>query len=314
MARASITLSALASLALAIPVAAQRPSPRLDPELQDLRESTPIEPATETPRRGHGARLHWDDRWGHWAVADQVGIGVLLAATVAFQIAGPRRGNDPWLRVAPIDEAARSGFRLEREVGRQRVRDVSDVFLSMTVAWPLLFDALASALWYHESPRVARELALLAVETQFITATIQSFANMVSSRQRPYVQDCGTEVDADDRECKNRVRFRSFFSGHASQSFAGAATTCLYHARVPLYGGGTREAVPCIAMMLLATGVATFRIMGDMHWATDVLTGAAVGIAVGALVPALRMRAQRDRLQISFVPFGVGIGMVGVYR
>lgn len=288
-------------------------APLLDPELEQP-EPTPIEaPEVRRGRPGHGAPLTWDERWGRWGVADQVGIGFLLAGTVGFQIAGPLRSDDPWVRTATIDETVRDAFRLNREIGRQRVRDASDVFLSLTVAWPLLFDALASALWYHESPRVARELALLSVETQFITATIQSFANMISSRQRPYVQDCGTEVDPNDRECRARVRFRSFFSGHTSQAFAGAATTCMYHARVPLYGGGTREAIPCIAMMTLAAATATFRIMGDMHWVTDVVTGAVFGIGIGTLVPALRMRAQRDRLQISLVPYGVGLGMVGAY-
>ena len=272
--------------------------PLLDPELQEP-EPTPIEQAVQPRGRpGHGAPLHWDDRWGRWGVADQVAIGLLLAGTVGFQIAGPRRSDDPWVRTSTLDET---------------VRDASDVFLSLTVAWPLLFDALASALWYHESPGVARELALLSVETQFVTATIQSFANMISSRQRPYVQDCGTEVDPNDRECKSRVRFRSFFSGHSSQAFAGAATTCMYHARLPLYGGGTREAIPCIAMMTLAAATAAFRIMGDMHWVTDVITGAVMGIAVGTAVPALRMRAQRGRLQLSVVPNGVGVGLVGAY-
>ncbi len=288
--------------------------PVLDPELQNLPEPTPIEePEPERARPGHGPPIHWDERWGHWGVADQVSIGLLVAATIGFQIAGPRRADDPWVRTSRLDETVRDGFRLNREVGRQRIRDVSDVFLSLTVAWPLLFDALASALWYHESPRAARELALLSVETQFITATIQSFANMVTSRQRPYVQDCGTEIDPDDRECRQRVRWRSFFSGHTSQAFAGAATTCMYHARLPLYGGGTSEAMPCIAMMTLAAATGIFRIMGDMHWVTDVAVGAVMGTAIGLMVPALRMRSQRDRLQISLVPYGIGAGLVGAY-
>lgn len=287
--------------------------PLLDPELEQP-EPTPIEePEEPRARPGHGAPLHWDDRWGRWGVADQVMIGILLAGTVGFQIAGPRRADDPWVRTSTLDETVRDGMRFRSEAARQRIRDASDVFLSLTVAWPLLFDALASALWYHESPRVARELALLSVETQFVTATIQSFANMISSRQRPYVQDCGTEVDPNDRECKSRVRYRSFFSGHTSQAFAGAATTCMYHARLPLYGGGTREAIPCIAMMTLAAATGAFRIMGDMHWITDVLTGAVVGIAAGVAVPALRMRAQRGRLQISLVPNGLGLGVTGAY-
>lgn len=304
-------------LSLSSIVAHAQDVPALDPELlEPEREPTPIErprPPRVRARTGHGPPLHWDERWGRWGVADQVAIGLLLAGTVGFQIAGPRRSDDPWVRTSTLDETVRDGLRLEREVGRQRIRDASDVFLSLTVAWPLLFDALAAALWYHESPRVARELALMAVETQFVSATIQSFANMISSRQRPYVQDCGTEVDPDDRDCTSRVRYRSFFSGHTSQAFAGAATTCMYHARVPLYGGGTTEAMPCIAMMTLAAATGLFRIMGDMHWITDVVTGAVMGTAVGLIVPALRMRARRNRLQISLVPNGIGLGMVGAY-
>ncbi|MEM9068009.1 MAG: phosphatase PAP2 family protein [Myxococcota bacterium] len=284
--------------------------PLLDPEL------TPEEPEVRPPLAapGHGAPLHWNENWGHWGLADQINLGIMLGSTIAFQIVGPRRtGDDAWTGTTALDRTFRRGLAVNNIARRQRIRDASDVFLTLAVSWPLLFDGLASALWYHQSPKVARELALLSVETQFITASIQSLANILGSRRRPYVTDCGGLVDERDQECRGRVRFRSFFSGHTSQAFAGAATTCVFHARVPLYGGSGIEALPCVAMMTVAAATGLFRILGDMHWATDVITGAAVGITVGSLVPALRMRTWGDRTRVRIAPHGLGLALLGHY-
>ncbi len=285
--------------------------PLLDPELFDLDE--PPVPDEPTIEGGHGAPLHWDERWGHWGLADQIAIGITLASTVAFQIIGPL-DEERWLGTPRLDDTFRDAFRIRSQRGQQRARDVSDLTLSLTVSFPFLFDGLVSALWYRRSPEAARELALMSVQTQFITATVQSLANMIGSRRRPYVQECGVTIDPEDEMCSSGARWRSFFSGHTSQAFAGAVTTCVFHARLPLYGGGSREAVPCVAMVALATLTGALRMAGDMHWYTDVLTGALVGTVVGALVPALRMRPQRDgALRVSIVPHGLGLGVVAVY-
>lgn len=267
--------------------------------------------------------LEWGEGWGHFGLADYIVLGVSLAGTVGAQVVGPlRRDETAWTGQTRFDETVRRVLRRGEDRERERMKDVSDILLSLTVSWPFLFDGLMSALWYHDEPEIGRELALMAVEVQFISATIQSLANF-SSRERPYGDICGAPgaqpddaLPEDDGACTGSVRHRSFFSGHTSQSFAAAATVCMFHARLPLYGGGSPDALACGMGMALATTVGAFRIMADVHHITDVITGAAVGTAVGIALPALRMRnwGRRNERHISVVPNGVGLAVVGNLR
>lgn len=277
------------------------------------RFETTAHPDTPTPS------LEWPEHWGSFGLWDYGLLGGALAVTVGTQLVGPLNQGEPfanagWQRTSRFDEATRRNLRRDDLDERSRLRDASDLLLSLTVSFPFLFDGLVSAFWYHESPEVGRELALLAIEVQFVTAAIQSTANMLASRVRPYVRDCGGELASDNGDCTGSVRFRSYFSGHTSQAFAGAVTSCVFHARFPLYGGGSKDVLPCIGMLAGATAVGVFRMMGDMHYVTDVLSGALVGTAVGLTLPLLRMRNRESGRHVSIVPNGLGLAVVGSLR
>ena len=246
--------------------------------------------SSEEPADGHGHRLIWPDNWGRWTLTDTLtsaGAGILTALFLGL---GPRFEGQ-WDTPNALDAAARDALGVHSPRPRQRLLDASDLTLSAAVSIPLLIDAMVIAWWYHDSPDVARELALLAVEVQFITSVIQTASNVFASRQRPYGRRCGDTVDASDRDCIQPVRYRSFFSGHTSQSFAGAVTSCMFHARLPLYERKAYDRLACATGLLAATTTGMLRIFGDMHYLTDVLTGALVGSAIGVLIPALRMRS-----------------------
>jgi membrane-associated phospholipid phosphatase len=61
--------------------------------------------------------------------------------------------------------------------------------------------------------------------------------------------------------------------------------------------------------------------MGDMHYATDVITGALVGSAVGITIPLLRAhRGDNDKaepkassVKMTLIPVGAGLGVGGVF-
>jgi len=279
---------------------------------------------TRTPGRGIAARLretadefgptlHWGETWGHAGALDYSVIGVSIAATTTFQILGPLAPDDPWVATTATDRSVRDRLGSHDEEQRGRMQDASDLLLSLVVSFPFLFDGLVTALWYHRSPEAGRELALLALETQFVTATLQSFANMVTSRQRPFVRRCGSEeLPFDNGDCSGQMQYRSFFSGHTSQSFAAAATTCVFHGRLPLYGGGAPDALACAGALAVATTVGVLRITADMHYLSDVIAGALAGTAIGTLVPLLRMRGPRRRVAV--VPNGLGLSVLGELR
>ena len=123
--------------------------------------------------------------------------------------------------------------------------------------------------------------------------------------------------------CQPAGQSESFFSGHTGIAFTGAMLTCMHHVRLPLYDksriGGT---IVCGSMMggAAATGVA--RIMGDKHHASDVLVGAAIGLASGFLVPWLHYRGGPQRQETGSIrllpapfaaPSGGGMGVVGFF-
>jgi membrane-associated phospholipid phosphatase len=94
----------------------------------------------------------------------------------------------------------------------------------------------------------------------------------------------------------------SFPSGHTSASFA-TATVLERHF-------GWKVGVPAYA---LATYVGASRLQENKHFASDVLFGAAVGIAAGRAVTFDHGR-KRVTLSPLVVPGGVGIALVGVGR
>lgn len=77
--------------------------------------------------------------------------------------------------------------------------------------------------------------------------------------------------------------FASFPSGHTAHAFALATTVSLE------LGGWT----PWIAYPL-ATGVGASRVIGGLHWATDIVAGAALGIFTARLTDRLHGRGGGD--------------------
>ncbi|MBW2456794.1 MAG: phosphatase PAP2 family protein, partial [Deltaproteobacteria bacterium] len=185
------------------------------------------------------------------------------------------------------DDDVRDAARLHSFDSRRRAREASDVLLTTLTTYPVMFDALVLANWYHDRPDVAWNMAIIDIETMAIVASLQQLTNIVTHRERPYGSECGSDIEDQSQDCDGNNRFYSLFSGHASQSFTSAALTCSHHMNLPLYGGGAVEAVPCVAGFSLATFTAALRVYSDRHYFSDVVLGAAVGTTAGFVVPWL---------------------------
>lgn len=270
--------------------------------------------------------LEWPEEWtafdtGHYFITGGAIVSLLIATAL-----GPREEERDAGGVL-FDEDVRTALRAPTEESRRIARDFSDVLLTVTTSWPFIADAVFSAAFYHQSPNLGLNMALINFETLMVIAALQAVTNVTVSRERPYGRTCGPELSEDTRMCDAARRFESFFSGHTSQAFGGAALTCMHHMNIPLYGGGPVEAIPCITGFAMATATGMLRVVGDQHYLTDVIVGAAIGTSVGFLVPWIfhyngtpatplgeeQATAEPSHFQVMVLPTSTGIEAVGTF-
>jgi membrane-associated phospholipid phosphatase len=123
--------------------------------------------------------------------------------------------------------------------------------------------------------------AWIMVNTFILTTGITDGTKKVVARERPgFYYGRQSETEAADHPSERNL---SFFSGDTSWAFSLAAcgsTLAFLHGyrAAPWIAAGTGVA---------ASAAGVLRIVGDMHWATDVMTGAVVGTGIGIALPLL---------------------------
>ena len=174
----------------------------------------------------------------------------------------------------------------------------SDVGLYTAIALPFALDLGDSLIQRARdgSPDRRRHMrgwgrdVVILLETFAVNYATTNVVKFAVRRPRPYSYDPDSEV-ADPTENDARL---SFFSGHASTTFAmAAAYASLFQARHPR----SRWIAPVwVVGMTLASTTAIARVAAGKHFWTDVIVGAAVGSAVGVAIPALHRRRDRGPL------------------
>ncbi|WNF25654.1 phosphatase PAP2 family protein [Streptomyces sp. C11-1] len=143
----------------------------------------------------------------------------------------------------------------------------------------LLIAVAVVALWW----RGARPLALRVAATSLLASLLQQGLKTVVGRERPQWPD---PVDTAD--------YSAFPSGHAMT----AAVSCgLLVWLLRLYGTGPGVWGAALAVAVVsAVGVAVTRVYLGVHWLSDVVGGALLGVAAVALCAAgyARVPARRD--------------------
>jgi len=262
-----------------------------------------------------GRPLEW--HWARFTTADLIVTGVAGGVTLAMAIVKPRGvhvAGGIW-----FDDAVRDALRADTSQTRYQFRDASDVGLSLMATWPFFADSLMSAWWYRGSRDVAEQMALVNLQTLAISGAVQGITNVLVSRERPYGSECGTAaLPSAAVDCEGPTHYRSFFSGHAAFSFTSAALICMDHAKHHLLGEPW-DTLSCAGGYAVAASTATFRVVADVHYATDVLSGAVVGTLIGYGVPLLHYShvdlgtVRAGSLHMQVVPSGLGAGVVGTF-
>jgi membrane-associated phospholipid phosphatase len=230
-------------------------------------------------------KVVWNPAWRPFELVDYVSTGVFLAGSFAVLAIPPT--EDRWLVINDLDAEVRKVLRPEGQDGRDAARDASDILLMFAVN-QILVDTFIVTWWGHDAGSVAYQMALINVQALGFNAAINGLVSGLASRQRPYGPDeCVGEANTELDDCRSNKRYRSFFSGHTSTTFTVAGLTCLHHAYLPLYGNPALDALACVASIGVANATGIMRIVADVHWASDVIVGAAMGTVSGTLVPWL---------------------------
>ena len=155
----------------------------------------------------------------------------------------------------------------------KKLDDVGDLFLITGMISPALFAVTPKDEWFT--------ILTMYAETALIANGIKELAKLAVDRPRPYMYF----EDYPQKEVYRNDWCKSFPSGHSTMTFTAAAFNtfvfCKYFPDSPwryaVIGGS----------YAIAITTASRRLASGNHFATDVLTGAALGTLCGFLVPYL---------------------------
>jgi membrane-associated phospholipid phosphatase len=242
--------------------------------------ASPACTAATTHERDH--RLVWNEAWPRFRPIGYVVTSASVLSAVAVTLfLHPTKPH--WTGGVLFDDAARDTLRARDPGVRDAIRLASDITLITTVAQDLLIDGALIPL-ADGSPDVAAQLSLMNTTALSLNILVTTVLKAVG-RERPLIADCRKNPNFDPL-CNSQA-YESFPSAHSGTAFTAAGLTCVHHAYLPIYGSGAGDSAACIGSLTLATATGLFRVVGDRHYASDVLVGAAIGFSIGYIYPWL---------------------------
>jgi membrane-associated phospholipid phosphatase len=263
------------------------------------------EPAAEP------SELVW--KWPRFRTSEYIGTGVVGAAAIGVFFFAGLRDEPRWTGGILFDDAVRDAVRVRSREGTSTVRRLSDVTAIGVLVLTLGVDSLAVPL-LRGSSDVAGQLLLLDAEALAVNSLFTTSAFDLIARARPSYDECRKDPTSD--ELCGVGTTASFWSGHTAQAFTAAGLSCAHHAYAKIYGSTAADVLGCAGAISLSAATGTFRVLGDRHYASDVLVGAVVGFGIGYGMPTLLHYTAGDeprRVGIAVVPStsGVSLGATG---
>jgi membrane-associated phospholipid phosphatase len=271
-----------------------------------------------------GERLQWNDEWPHFRAIGYLLTGASAASALAVTFLIPYPHHPRWQGGILFDDAVRTGLRARGPAQRDAIRLASDVTLGTSIVHVALLDSLIVP-FARGSSEVALQLTLMNAQAFSLNALVATLMFKAIARERPLIRSCREDPDYDPL-CSTGV-YASFPSSHASTAFTAAGLACVHHEYLPLYGGPW-DGVACAGSLSVAFATGAFRVIGDRHYATDVIFGAIAGFSLGYIYPWLfhyrygghesERRADSVMPQWSFIPGGssdapYGVSVAGIF-
>jgi membrane-associated phospholipid phosphatase len=228
-------------------------------------------------------RLQWNEDWPRFRPAEYVATGVVGTGAIVMYFAVRAQARPHWVGGILFDDAVRDALRVHSPSALQTVWALGTGVDIALVALTVGVDSLAVPA-FRGAPDVSFQLGLMDAEAFAFSSVVGIGLYDSVGRARPSYEDCQrnpTFVGCDISPTA------SFPSGHTVEAFTAAGVSCANHAYLPLYGSRLWDTLACGRDVFLATSEGVLRIVGDRHYATDVLAGAAIGFGFGYGVPTL---------------------------
>jgi membrane-associated phospholipid phosphatase len=174
---------------------------------------------------------------------------------------------------------------------------VSDITVGLALGIPPVVDLVVVG-----PHRAFAEDFIVAAETVMVSTLLQQVANFGYQRPRPrtYVGDPSAITQGEG--------YLSFLAGHVATTTAVlAAASFTIRKR---YG---EQVWPWVVTGVVASSVATERLLGGYHFPSDVALGAALGLGVGLAVPWLHARHPEMQLAIAPGSTGYNLSLLGQF-
>lgn len=205
----------------------------------------------------------------------------------------------------------------------------SDVLLVASFVTPFMFNTIDHAIWAGSRAQHGRWLwadAVIILEAIAIAGALTNMAKFAFTRYRPYTYIAGSDPETydaiqQDEELRTALQEAeedpnsalSFWSGHTALAFTAlcASATLLTYKHLDDHPG------PLFAMWggTIGAGIvmASLRVQAGMHFPSDVIVGAAIGAAIGLIVPSLHRNRALDDVAIAPLAIreGGGVAVLG---
>ncbi len=256
--------------------------------------------------------LSWDPNWPKFRPIEYVATGAVGTAAIAMYWILPPQQEPHWIGGILFDDPVRNALRLRSASALQTVWTLSDALDLTLVAMVFGVDSLAVPI-LRGSAGTAAQLGLMDAEAYAYSSIVAIGLYDSVGRARPSYEDC--QRDPSFAGCSISPT-ASFPSGHTNEAFTAAGASCANHASLPLYGSKTWDALACARDLVFAAGDGMLRIIGDRHYATDVLAGAGIGFGFGYGVPTLLHSAAPRVPSVAVVPMACdckGLVLAGTF-
>ena len=147
-------------------------------------------------------------------------------------------------------------------------------------------------------------VATMFVESYFFIKGITFITKATFGRERPFLYN--TNLSVEERHAiDSEDAFFSFYSGHVASAFTAA--TFVSKVFSDIHGKSVWSTLLWGSSLSLAALTGYARVKSGMHFPTDALAGAAVGFAVGYLIPELHKKKYKDRISVLITPHQISL-------